>query len=361
MVREALSLSTNTDSGRRTLEKGKIMAHSCKILALALILSLTEGAHEARADDDQVVVYSARKEHLIKPLFDAFEKETKIKVSYITDKEAPLLARLQAEGKRTPADILFTVDAGNLWHAAHLDLLAPYDSKVLKTHVPSHLRDPQHRWNAYSLRARTIAYSPERVKSDELKGYKDLASKSWKGRLCLRTSKKVYNQSLVAMLIAEHGVKETEAVVKGWVQNLATSVFADDTSLLKAIDAGQCDVGIVNSYYFARLKADNSKLKVNLHWPSKADGGVHINVSGAGLTKYAKHPEAAKRLLDWLAQPKAQALFAELNYEFPVDPKVKPAPMVAEWLPFDQILINVSKAGAMQKDAIELMDRVGYK
>ena len=217
------------------------------LLALMLTISPAPAA-------DELVVYSARKEHLIKPLFDAYTQKTGVEITYITDKAGPLLARLKAEGGNTPADILMTVDAGNLWHAASEGTLVALDSPLLEQQVPANLRDPDKRWFGLSMRARTIVYSTERVKPEELTTYEALADPRWKGRLCLRTSKKVYNQSLVAMMIARHGEEKTEKIVRGWVDNLATQPFSNDTRTMQAIEAGQCDVAIVNTYYFGRLQ-----------------------------------------------------------------------------------------------------------
>lgn len=309
----------------------------------------------------EVVVYSARNEQLIKPMFDAFTKETGIAVKFVTDKEGPLMQRLKAEGANTPADVLITVDAGNLWEAANEELLQPVDSKELEKNVPAHLKDPKNRWFGLSVRARTIAYNTQKVKPGDLTTYEDLASPKWKGRLCLRTSKKVYNQSLVAMMIAEHGEKKTEEIVRGWVANLATEPFADDTKTLEAIAAGQCDAGIINTYYFGRLMEKNPKLSLALFWPNQQGSGVHVNVSGAGVTRYAKHKGEAVKLLEFLSSDKAQNLFADVNMEYPVNPAVKPDPLVASWGSFKQNIINVSKAGELQTAAVKLMDRAGYK
>ena len=219
------------------------------LVVAALLAPLSVSAKE-------VVVYSARNEHLIKPLFDRYTRETGVEIRYITDKAGPLMQRLRAEGKRTPADMLITVDAGNLWHAAQSGVLASVDSAVLNANIPAHLRDSEGRWFGLSERARTIVYSTERVKPGELSSYEDLAEPKWKGRLCLRTSKKVYNQSLVATLIARHGEKQAEQIVRGWVDNLATAPFSNDTKAMQAVAAGQCDVTIVNTYYFGRLQAE---------------------------------------------------------------------------------------------------------
>lgn len=311
--------------------------------------------------NQEVVVYSARNEQLIKPVFDAYTQATGVKVKFITDKEGPLLERLKAEGSNTPADLLITVDAGNLWQAAQEGLLQPVDSEALLNNIPPHLRDPQNRWFGLSVRARTIVYNTQKVKPSELSTYEDLGSPKWKKRLCLRTSKKVYNQSLVAMMIVAMGEAKTEEVVSSWVDNLATDVFPDDTQMMEAIAAGQCDVGIANTYYYGRLIVKKPGLPLALFWPNQQDRGVHVNVSGAGVTRYAKHKQAAVRLLEWLSSEQAQNLFADGNLEYPANPRVKPHPEVAAWGSFKQDLINVAKAGELQSQAIKLMDRVGYK
>jgi iron(III) transport system substrate-binding protein len=310
---------------------------------------------------EEVTVYSARKEHLVKPLFDAYTKETGVEVKFITDKAGPLVQRIKAEGKNTSADLFITVDAGNLWFAAREGLLQPVESKVLKENIPSHLRDPQNLWFGLSVRARTIVYNTNKVKSSELISYEDLGSPKWKGRLCLRTSKKVYNQSMVAMFIAEHGEDNTEQIIGLWVKNLATAPFSSDTKVMEAIVAGQCDVGIVNTYYYGRLIKKDPNLALALFWPNQDGSGVHVNVSGAGLTKFAKHKEAAIKLLEWLSTERAQKLFADLNMEYPANQKVKAHPIVDSWGSFKQNVINVGKAGELQVTAIKLMDRVGYK
>jgi iron(III) transport system substrate-binding protein len=309
----------------------------------------------------ELVVYSARKEHLVKPLFDAYTKKTGVEIKYITDKAAPLLARLQAEGKNSPADVLITVDAGNLWQAANKGVLAPVESAVLEKNIPAHLRDSDNRWFGLSVRARTIVYATDRVKDGELTTYEDLAQPRWKGRLCLRTSKKVYNQSLVAMMIAQHGEAEAEKIIKGWVNNLATAPFSNDTKVMEAIAAGQCDAGIVNTYYYGRLMKKKPDLKLALFWPNQDGRGVHVNVSGAGVTANARHREAAIKLIEWLSGEEAQGIFASLNMEYPVNPVVKPDPAVSAWGEFKQDQLNVAKAGELQARAVMLMDRAGYK
>lgn len=310
---------------------------------------------------DEVVVYSARKDHLVKPLFDAFTTETGVPVRFVTDKEGPLLERLKAEGPSTPADMLITVDAGNLWQAAEAGVLSPVRSETLDRNVPANLRDPEGRWYGLSVRARTLVYNTGRIGPAELSTYEDLASPKWKGRLCLRTSKKVYNQSLVAGMISRLGEDETERVVRGWVSNLAAEPFADDTKVLEALAVGLCDLGILNTYYYGSYMKDHPEAKLAIFWPSQASSGVHVNVSGAGLTRHAKHPQAAQRLLEWLSEPKAQAIFASLNLEYPVTPGVPVDPAVASWGTFRQDPLNVSELGRLQPRAVMVMDRAGYR
>lgn len=310
---------------------------------------------------DEVVVYSARNEQLIKPLFDAYTKETGTEIKFVTGKAGPLLQRLKSEGANTPADILLTVDAGNLWQASNEGLLKPAKSGVLDKNIPSHLRDPDNQWVGLSVRARTIVYNTKNVKDGELSTYEDLASSKWKGRVCLRTSKKVYNQSLVAMMIAEHGVKKSEEIVKGWVANLATKPFSNDTKMMQAVAAGQCDVGIGNTYYFGRLQKKEPNIPLKLFWPNQDGNGVHVNISGAGITKHAKNEKGALALLEWMSSAKAQNLFADSNMEYPANDSVKPSAMVAGWGDFKGNQINVTKAGELQVEAVKLMDRAGYK
>jgi iron(III) transport system substrate-binding protein len=310
---------------------------------------------------EELVVYTARKEHLIRPLFESYTKQTGVNIKYITGKAPVLLQRLKAEGRNTPADMLITVDAGNLWHAANEGVLQAVDSKVLDRNIPEHLRDPGNRWFGLSVRARTIVYNTAGIKPAELSTYENLANPKWKGRLILRTSKKVYNQSLVAMLITEHGIDNTEQIVKGWVDNLATPPFSSDTKVMQAIAAGQGDVGIVNTYYYGRLMRKNPNLPLAIFWPNQQTGGVHVNVSGAGITTQTKHRQAAIDLLEWLSSPNAQNLFADANLEYPANSTVNSNPVVAEWGTFKQSPINLESAGAFQADAIRLMDRAGYK
>ncbi|MBT8765839.1 extracellular solute-binding protein [Metapseudomonas boanensis] len=328
--------------------------------SLFALLALTAAAATSVQAADEVVVYSSRIDELIKPVFDAYTAKTGVPIKFITDKEAPLMQRIKAEGENGVADLLLTVDAGNLWQAEQMGILQPFTSKVIETNIPSQYRSSTQGWIGLSLRARTIVYSTERVKPEELSTYEALADANWEGRLCLRTAKKVYNQSLTATLIETHGAAKAEEILKGWVNNLATDVFADDNAVIQAVDAGQCDVGIVNTYYYGRLHKENPDLRVKIFWPNQADRGVHVNLSGIGLTKHAPHPEAAKALVEWMTTDEAQGLFASINQEFPANPAVKPSAEVAAWGAFKADSIPVEVAGKRQAEAIKMMDRVGW-
>ncbi|MGE8170490.1 extracellular solute-binding protein [Pseudomonas putida] len=329
----------------------------CKPLLAALALSLFGGAAQAA---DEVVVYSSRIDELIKPVFDAYTAKTGVQIKFITDKEAPLMQRIKAEGENGVADLLLTVDAGNLWQAEQMGILQPFQSSVIDQNIPPQYRASSHAWTGLSLRARTIIYATDRVKPEELSTYEALADKQWEGRLCLRTAKKVYNQSLTATLIETHGEAKAEQIVKGWVNNLSTDVFSDDNAVIQAVEAGQCDVGVVNTYYYGRMHKANPELAVKLFWPNQNDRGVHVNLSGIGLTKHAPHPEAAKALVEWMTGEQAQKLFADINQEFPANPKVKPSDEVAAWGSFKADSIPVEIAGKRQAEAIRLMDRAGW-
>jgi iron(III) transport system substrate-binding protein len=323
------------------------------------LLALLLGASAASATT--LVVYSERREPLIQPIFEQYTRETGIEVRWLTDAAPVLIERIAAEGKSTPADVFLSVDAGNLWQAAERGLLAPITSELLDAAVPAHLRDPGGRWYGLSQRARTIVRSTERVDPAELSGYAALADAQWKGRLCLRSSKKIYNQSLTAMMIAREGEARTETILRGWVANLAAPPFADDTLLAQAIAAGRCDVGIINTYYLGRLLKDTPDFPVTVFWPDQKNAGVHVNISGAGVVAASGQPQAAQALIEWLASKTVQAEFAAINLEFPVRSDVALDPVVQAWGAFRADPINVAEAGRLQADAVRLMDRVGWK
>lgn len=325
-------------------------------LALAVVMLATTASSQ-----DTITIYSTRQAHLLAPLLREFSKDSGIKVHSLTGKGATLIERLKLEGSATSADLFMTVDAGNLWYAASQNLLQPAVSPILQRNIPPHLRDPSHLWFGLSVRARTMVYHGERVSAQDLSTYADLASRKWHGRLCLRTAKKIYTKSLVTAIIHHKGSDKTAAVVKGWVDNLAATPYAKDGQIMDAIAAGQCDVGLVNSYYYAQFLEKNPATPLRIFWANQATSGVHVNVSGAGITRYAPHPKRATQLLEYLASDKAQAIYSKLNKEYPANPQVPPDPALATWGNFRQDTMNLSQVGKLQETAVRLMQKQGYK
>ena len=334
-----------------------------KKIFIILILSLFFVTSVVEVFAEEIVVYSARGKTLTRKPFNQFSRETGVHIKLVTGDINELMDRLEKEGGDSPADILLTVDAGSLWEATQADLFQPTNSDVLTNNIPSHLRDPNNNWFGLSKRARTIIYSTKRVQPAALSTYEDLADPKWKNKLCLRTSAKVYNQSLVAMMITKHGLDGTEKVIKGWVQNLRVKPYEKDNGVIHAIAEGKCDVGIVNHYYLGRLlKADPNK-PVGLFWPNQGEneGGVYVDISGAGVLKNARNKELAIKLLEWLSSEKAQNLFADSNMEYPVNSNVKPNAQVQAWGDFKQNTENISHSGVNRNAAIELMHKAGYQ
>ena len=332
-------------------------------LILSLVVStLTMGSiTQIQAATDDVTVYSSRKEHLIQPLFEQFTKQTGIEINYLTGSGGDLIERLKLEGANTPADMFMTVDAGDLWYAGTQDIFQPVVTDVLESNIPSYLRDPNGLWTGLSVRARTIVYSTDRVSESDLSTYGDLASSKWNKKLCLRTSKKIYTKSLVASIIHNKGVEDAAEIIDGWVNNLAAVPNAKDSHVMDAILAGQCDVGLVNTYYFGRLIEKNPEAPLKLFWANQETSGVHVNVSGAGITKNASNPSGATQLLEWLSSAEAQAIYGSLNKEYPANQNIDSDDIVSSWGNFKQDQMNLSIAGELQADAVKLMQRLGYK
>ena len=247
-------------------------------LALSLIVStLAMGSiTQIQAATNDVTVYSSRKEHLIQPLFQQFTKQTGIEVNYLTGSGGDLIERLKLEGENTPADMFMTVDAGDLWYAGTQGIFQPIVTETIKSNIPSYLRDPNGLWTGLSVRARTIVYSTDRVNESDLSTYGDLASNEWNKKLCLRTSKKIYTKSLVASIIHNRGVDDASEIIEGWVNNLAAVPNAKDSHVMDAILAGQCDVGLVNTYYFGRLIEKNPDAPLKLYWANQDTSGVML-------------------------------------------------------------------------------------
>jgi iron(III) transport system substrate-binding protein len=325
------------------------------------LLILTAGllAGAATGHAAEVVVYSAR-HYGQEAAFEAFTRKTGIQLKIFNGNTGELFERLKAEGERTPADVLLTVDAGNLWNAARAGLLSRVDSPELQANIPAHLRDPEQRWVGLTVRARTIVYNTQKVKPADLSTYEALGDPRWKGRLCLRTSSYIYNQSLLATMIKRQGEPRTEAIVRGWVANQPILINGD-TKILESLAAGQCDVGLVNHYYLARLLAKDASFPVGIFWANQETTGTHVNVSGAGITAHAKHRAEAIKFLEYLSSPEAQQMFADLSFEYPANPQAAVHKLVARWGKFKQDDSNVASAGEYQAAATRLADRVGYK
>src|SRR3989454_4532623 len=311
------------------------------------------------AEGPEVVVSSAR-HYGQEAAYDAFTRKTGVQVKIFNGNTGELFERLKAEGDKTPADILLTVDAGNLWNAARAGLLSRVDSPELQANIPARLRDPEGRWFGLTVRARTIVYNTRKVRPAELSTYEALGDPRWKGRLCLRTSSYIYNQSLLATMIKRHGEVKTEEIVRGWVAN-QPSLINGDTKIIDAIAAGQCDVGLVNSYYLARILKKDPATPVAIFWANQQTTGTHVNVSGAGVTAHAKNRANAVRFLEYMSGLEAQQLFADVSMEFPANSKAEVNTIVKAWGPFKQDDINIAAAGEFQAAATRLADRAGYK
>lgn len=314
-----------------------------------------------------VNVYSARKEALIKPMLERFTKETGITVNLVTGKADALLKRLEVEGSASPADLFVTVDAGRLHRAKEAGVLQVSGSDKLNQAIPKSLRDADGYWYGMSQRARTIFYVKDKVNPTELSTYEDLADPKWKGRICVRSSSNIYNQSLVASMIDAIGVEKTEVWAKGLVKNFAKPPSGGDTDQLKAAAAGVCDLTLVNTYYFGRLlnSDDEEKqaiaAKLSAFWPNQSDRGVHMNVSGVGVTKHARNVDNAIKLMEFMASEPSQLWYAEVNNEYPAVSEVKVPANLASMGEFKADDIVLSKLGDNNRAAVELMDRAGWK
>jgi iron(III) transport system substrate-binding protein len=315
----------------------------------------------------EVNIYSARKEALIKPLLDQFTTETGIAVNIVTGKADTLLKRLEVEGRNTPADILLTVDVARLIRAKEKGLFQQIDSDLLNKVIPENYRDDDKQWFGLSLRSRVIIYAPDRVNESDLDSYIDLADKKWANRICVRSSSNVYNQSLVAAMIANYGLEKAERWATGLVNNFARSPKGGDRDQIKAVAAGVCDVALVNNYYLAGMLESSQKNevaaanKIKLFWPNQDGRGAHMNVSGAGILKPAKHKKEAIQLLEFLVSDYAQQWYADTNHEYSINPAIESSSILKSWGKFKADNLNLGLLGKHNTDAVLLMDRVGWK
>lgn len=343
-----------------------------KITAIGLTIALATTSAFGMGSPDTLTsselnIYSARKEALIKPLLDRFSEATGTQINLVTGKGDALLTRLQSEGINSPADLLLTVDAGRLYRAQQAGVLQPMISERLNAAIPQHLRSTDDQWFGLSVRARVIVYAKDRVGVKQLSNYEALAEPRWRGKVCVRSSSNIYNQSLVASMLATEGMQHTETWLEGLVANFARTPAGGDRDQIKAVAAGLCDVAIVNSYYLGGMlrSSDPAQLKaassVGLFWPNQDGRGTHINISGAGVTRSSQNPELAAQLIAFLASDESQRWYAEMNNEFPVRADIEVSETLRTWGGFDADQLNVTELGRNNANAIMAMDRAGWK
>lgn len=312
-------------------------------------------------------LYSSRHYDSDEELYQAFTEATGIEINLIEGKEEELIERIKSEGANSPADLLMTVDVGNLWRAQEAGILQSVESDVLTEEIPANLRDDENQWFALTKRARVIIYNPDKVQESDLSTYEALAEPQWQGRICMRSSSNVYNQSLVAAKIAELGEAEAQAWLEGFVANFARPPEGNDTAQIQAVAAGACDLAIANTYYVARLMRSEEAAdqevasKVRVFFPNQAEGGAHVNISGAGVTANAPNPENAIAFLEFLVTPEAQELFAAANNEYPVVEDVAANEVVETLGQFKGSELKVEEYGELNPKAVQLMDQAGWK
>lgn len=312
---------------------------------------------------DEVNIYTTRQAFLIEPVMAAFTAETGIKVN-LAFVEKGLVERLKAEGTRSPADLVMTVDIANLNQIVAADVLQPVDSAALKSAVPAELRSPDDLWFSLTSRARVVYAHKDRVADGEVTTYEDLASDKWKGRICTRPGVHDYNLALLAAVIAHHGEEAARDWVGGVKANLARKPEGNDRGQVKAIWAGECDISLTNTYYMGAMLADPEQKawadSVRIVFPTFTNGGTHVNVSGIGLTKAAPNKDAAVKLMEWLVSPAAQAIYAESNYEYPVLAGAQKSDLVASWGEFTPDTLDLTTLANLRPAALKIMEEVGY-
>jgi len=321
----------------------------------------------AIASAAEVNIYSARKEDLIKPILEKFEQDSGVKVNLITGKADALLQRLISEGKNSPADILITTDAGRLYRAKNANVVQTIESDILKTSIPEQYRDPEGYWFGLTLRARPIVYAVDRVKPEQLSSYETLINPVWKQKICIRSSDNIYNQSLVASLLAHLGKEETLAWTESFVKNFARPPQGGDRDQIKAVAAGQCDLALVNNYYLGNMLTSKDEAeveaakKVKIFWPNQEDRGAHVNISGAAITASSKNKTEAIKLLEFLVSDTAQQWYAEKNLEYPIKPGIQPSVLLQSWGEFKADSLSLHQLGKHNAEAVKIMDRAQWK
>jgi iron(III) transport system substrate-binding protein len=339
--------------------------HLACAFALALLFPLHAPTIATAEEAGEVNVYSYRQPYLIDPLFKEFAAETGIKVNVIFA-EKGLIERIQAEGRNSPADVLLTVDVGNLTQATDAGIAQPIESAVLDAAIPPAYRAADKRWFGLTHRARVVYASKERVKLDKIT-YEDLADPKWRGKLCIRSGQHVYNVALIASMIAAHGEDWTEQWLRGMKANLARKPAGDDRLQVKGVYAGECDIAVGNTYYMGAMLKNNKEPEqkewansVYILFPNSDDRGTHVNISGAVVAKYAPHKDNAVKLLEFLASNKGQEMYADVNNEYPVKEGIPWSPLVKSWGEFKPDPISLNDIASLRKKASELVDKVGF-
>lgn len=332
----------------------------------ALLLAGIAATPLAAQAEGEVNIYTTRQEALLKPLIDAFEASTGIEANVVFAKEG-VVERLTAEGANSPADVILTADVGILLQSKAAGQLQPVQSEALSAAIPERFRDPEGEWFGLALRARPIMYAKDRVDPATLSTYEDLADPKWQGKICIRSSSNIYNQSMTAALIAHHGPEKVEEWAKGLVANFAREPAGGDRDQIKAVAAGECDIAIANTYYLAGLlKSDDAgeveaAQKVAIFWPNQDGTGTHVNVSGGGVTKSAPNRDNAVRLLEFLVSDEAQKIYADLVNEYPIKAGVPATDVVAGFGAFKADELPLAKVGEFNAEAVKIMDRAGWK
>eukprot|EP00003_Mantamonas_plastica_P017601 TRINITY_DN2912_c0_g1_i1.p3 TRINITY_DN2912_c0_g1~~TRINITY_DN2912_c0_g1_i1.p3 ORF type:complete len:339 (+),score=79.04 TRINITY_DN2912_c0_g1_i1:3015-4031(+) len=331
-------------------------------LAAAAAIALSALPITASADGE-VNIYSYRQAYLLKPLMDAFEKETGIDTNVVFAKKG-LAERLEREGRNSPADVVMTVDISRINELVERDLVQGVTTDTLEHNIPENLRHPEGKWYALTTRGRLIFTSKDRVKEGEITTYEELADPKWEGRICTRSGKHPYNIALISSMIAHHGEAETEKWLAGLKNNLARKPQGGDRDQIKAIAEGVCDVSIGNSYYYGNMLQDENQRpiaeQVRLVFPNAEGRGTHINISGIALTKSAPNKEDAIKLMEFLSSPEAQRIYAEANTEYPANPDVKPSGLVAEWGEIHPDALPLHTIAENRNAAVKMVDRVDY-
>ena len=336
------------------------------ILKVIFITLFTAGCSPV----NEVNVYTSRHYDVDDILYEEFTKKTGIKVNIISGSGGALMERLKAEGQNSPGDVFFTVDAGNLANFQKAGFLQPIESENIKNIIPVELRGPNNEWVAIAKRARVIFYNPKSVAEDEIKNisYEDLSSETWKGRIVVRSSSNMYNQSLVASLISNLGIKDTEIWANKFVNNFARTPQGNDRSQLMAVANGLADIAIANTYYVGIMLAGKggeeqrkAAQKLKIAFPNQGNRGTHVNISGGGILKYSPNKKNAEMFLEFLLSEEAQTHIVNNSFEYPVINTIEPHPIIASFGDFKMDATSVADFGTYNPDAVKLMDRAGWK